>query len=196
MADDGGEPLLGAGELVGLLADDARRAVVASLVLGADSLAGVRLATGLDTRAAVTALGRLVDAGLVEEGADATLVLVAAAFGIAARHAAPAASSGGLVAGAGRERARVLRAFVRDGRLVAIPTVHAKRLVVLDQIVQDFEPGSHYSETQVNATLRRWHDDVAALRRWLVDVGYLERQRGTYWRCGGPVDPPAAVDRR
>ncbi len=82
----------------------------------------------------------------------------------------------------------MLRAHVRDGRLVSIPSSHAKRLVVLDLVVQDFEPGEHYTERQVNAVLARWHDDVPALRRWLVDVGYLDRDHGDYWRCGGPVD--------
>ena len=50
-----------------------------------------------------------------------------------------------------------------DGRLVSIPSSHAKRLVVLDLVVQDFEPGEHYTERQVNAVLARWHDDVPAL---------------------------------
>ena len=34
-----------------------------------------------------------------------------------------------------------LRPFVRDGRLVAIPKRRAKRLLLLDLLAQDFEPG-------------------------------------------------------
>jgi hypothetical protein len=81
-----------------------------------------------------------------------------------------------------------LRAFVRDGRLTAIPTKHAKRLVLLDRLAQEFEPGRHYSERQVNTILLRWHDDTAALRRYLVDDGFLDREAGEYWRSGGAVD--------
>jgi len=184
-ADDA--PLLGAGELVGLLADDARRATVAALVLGADDLASVRTLTGLDARGAVTAVERLVDSGLVVRSADGALVLLSAAFGLAARAAAPPPASDDHGA-ATAERSRVLRAFVRDGRLLALPATHSKRMVVLDLLVQDFEPGRRYSEAQVNMILRRWFDDVAALRRWLVDVSYLDRDHGTYWRCGGPVE--------
>jgi hypothetical protein len=40
----------------------------------------------------------------------------------------------------------------------------------------------------VNAILRSWHEDVAALRRYLVEEGLLSREKGEYWRSGGWVD--------
>lgn len=82
----------------------------------------------------------------------------------------------------------MLRAFVGpDGRLRRIPARRAKRLVVLDRIVQVFEVGERYSEVEVNALLRAFHDDVAALRRHLVDEGFLSREQSVYWRTGGTV---------
>jgi len=51
-----------------------------------------------------------------------------------------------------------------------------------------FEPGVKYPERDVNAILRAWHDDHAALRRYLVDEGLLDREGGQYWRSGGYVD--------
>jgi hypothetical protein len=86
------------------------------------------------------------------------------------------------------DRERVLRAFVRDGRLTAIPMRAGKRRVLLEEIVQDFEPGRRYPEREVNEILSRWHPDVAALRRYLVDTCLLTRTPGIYWRSGGPVD--------
>jgi hypothetical protein len=59
--------------------------------------------------------------------------------------------------------------------------------VVLDRLSQEFEVGVRYPERQVNATLRRFHPDVAALRRYLVDEGLLDREAGVYWRAGGRV---------
>ena len=82
----------------------------------------------------------------------------------------------------------MLRAFVRDGRLLSIPTARAKRLVVLDVIAQEFEPGQRYSESMVNLVLGRWHADTAALRRYLVDEGFLDRADRQYWRTGGTVE--------
>ena len=90
--------------------------------------------------------------------------------------------------GLSREQQAVLRAFVDDdGRLRRIPARRAKRLVVLDRIVQVFEVGERYTELEVNALLRAFHDDVAALRRHLVDEGFLSREQGVYWRTGGTV---------
>jgi hypothetical protein len=174
-----------AGQLAGLLADADRRMVVAAIVLGAQSVDEVRRAAVLGLREAVTATGRLVDGGLVEQAADGTLVLVASASSAAARAAAPI--GGDEHADQPAEIARVLRAHVKDGRLTSIPSGHAKRLIVLALIVQDFELDTHYLEPEVNTILARWHPDTAALRRWLVDVGYLDRDHGDYWRCGGPV---------
>jgi hypothetical protein len=96
------------------------------------------------------------------------------------------------VAGVSGEAAKVLRSFVRDGRLTQIPTARSKRLVVLDRLAQEFEPGRRYPERTVNTILGRWHDDTASLRRYLVDEGFMSRDAGVYWRTGGsvPLDEP------
>ena len=87
-----------------------------------------------------------------------------------------------------RDRERVLSAFLdRDGRLLRLPARRGKRLVVLEHLVQLFEPGVRYPETEVNALLRAFDDDVALLRRALVDEGFLSRAKGLYWRTGGRV---------
>jgi hypothetical protein len=179
--------LLDAAALAGLLADPHRRAVAAALVLGASTFEDVTLATGLDGRAVGTAVIRLVDAGLVERADDGALALLAEAFALAARAAAPTGAPDE-VGDFDPDSAKVLRAFVRDGRLSSIPTSRPKRLVVLDMLAQEFEPGEHYSEAMVNLMLGRWHADTAALRRYLVDEGFLDRESGQYWRTGGSVD--------
>jgi hypothetical protein len=85
------------------------------------------------------------------------------------------------------EEQRILDTFVQGGRLVIMPAKRSKRLVVLDHIAQEFEPGRTYAETEVNAVVRAYHDDVAAVRRYLVDEQFLTREAGTYWRSGGTV---------
>ncbi|GAA2345814.1 hypothetical protein GCM10010170_032230 [Dactylosporangium salmoneum] len=86
-----------------------------------------------------------------------------------------------------RHRDLVLRTFIADGRLTQIPAAHGKRMVVLEHIASSFEPGVRYPEREVDAILRAWHDDHAALRRYLVDAGLLSRDNNVYWRSGGPV---------
>ena len=85
---------------------------------------------------------------------------------------------------------RAVRPFIRDGTLVAVPAKRSKRLVVLDMLAQEFEPGVYYAEVEVNRRLRKWHSDVAALRRYLVEEGFLGREGGCgdYWRIGGRFD--------
>ncbi|MFC3984698.1 DUF2087 domain-containing protein [Streptosporangium jomthongense] len=89
---------------------------------------------------------------------------------------------------AGSAEERILRSFLVEGRLRAIPSKRDKQLVVLNYIVQVFEPGVRYPEKDVDVTLRAFHDDYAALRRYLVDEGLLSRENNVYWRSGGPVD--------
>jgi hypothetical protein len=177
---------LDAGALVGLLADDDRRRVFAALTLGSTGLDGIVDVSGLPVDRAARALGRLVDSGLVVAGRDGSLVLLGAAFQRAARvaRARPRRDEHADEPG---ERRKVLDAFVRDGRILSIPAAHAKRLVLLDWVAQDFEPGRRYGEALVNAILARRFDDTAALRRYLVDENLLDRDRGEYWRIGGTV---------
>ena len=88
-----------------------------------------------------------------------------------------------------RDKDSVLQAFVApDGSLKSIPTKIRKRLVILDHVAQEFEPGERYDETSVNNLLRPYHADVAALRRYLVEEGFLDRAEGVYWRSGGTVE--------
>lgn len=174
-----------ADELVGLLADPARLRVVAALALGATNLDDLQRETGAELRSLTRAVQRLTDAGLVVTGEARTLFLVEEAFRVTARAAAVARPVVDEHGDAPRAEAKVLRAFVRDGRLVAIPSSTTKRLVILEWLAQQFEPGERYTEAMVNLILGRYHADTAALRRYLVDHGFLDRADGRYWRCGG-----------
>jgi hypothetical protein len=82
----------------------------------------------------------------------------------------------------------VIRTFMRDGRIATLPAKRSRRRVLLDHIAQSFDVGVRYSEGEVNAILRRVHEDYAALRRYLVDEEFLSRDQGQYWRSGGTVD--------
>ncbi|MEM8923618.1 MAG: DUF2087 domain-containing protein [Actinomycetota bacterium] len=178
---------LGSLELVRLLAEPNRRRVAAALILHpASSVDAVADASGLSVREVTDALARLVAGGLVEEGSDGGFVLLEAAFTVAARADAPAPPPS-QHPDQPPEVARVLDQSFRDGRLVHLPSKRSRRLIVLDRLAQEFEPGEHYSEKQVNAILVAFDDDVAALRRYLVDEGFLDRVKGEYWRSGGSV---------
>jgi hypothetical protein len=84
-------------------------------------------------------------------------------------------------------RLSVLLGCFRDGKLVYLPEKFGKRLIVLEEVAQSFEPGVRYAEAEVNLMLRDLYPDYAALRRYLVDSAFLSREDGFYWRSGGTV---------
>ena len=172
-------------QLVRLLADEARRKIVAALILhdGPLSSAAVADAAGLSAREAVDAVTRLTAGGLVAE-AGGGYSLLDHVFQQAARAEAPPAEPSAhddLPA----EVAHVLDGAFRDGKLLQWPAKRSKRLFVLDYLAQQFEIGKRYTEAEVNIRLRQFDDDVATMRRYLVDEQFLDRGYGEYWRCGG-----------
>jgi ArsR family transcriptional regulator len=79
-------------------------------------------------------------------------------------------------------REKVLRAFFKHGRLTQIPAQQKKRLVVLEHLLQEFEPGRPYPERQVNHILMDFNEDVATLRREMIEHGLMTREKGIYER--------------
>src|SRR5689334_23135117 len=87
---------------------------------------------------------------------------------------------------------KVVRAFLRDGRLVSIPAKPSKRDLLLPVILDRCFPEDRpYEEKEVNMRLALLHPDVAALRRYLVDGGWMTREAGIYRRTR-PLEPAGA----
>jgi hypothetical protein len=80
-------------------------------------------------------------------------------------------------------RKKILRTFIKRGRLTQFPAQYKKRLIILDKLVEEFEPGRVYSEQEVNQILVEFHEDVATLRREMIDHKLMEREAGRYWRA-------------
>ena len=173
-------------DALAVLADNDRIRVVAALVLGAASTADVVTASGVAQRKALEALTRLESAGLVSRDKSGWAFDVERLKEIA-RETRPRDEPDD-VGDVDARTGAVLRTFLRGGRLTQIPMQHAKRVVVLDHICRVFEIGVRYPEKEVNALLRAFHDDHAALRRYLVEEGFLARENNVYWRTGGSVD--------
>ncbi len=175
--------------LVGLLAEESRLKVVAAIALGATAEADIVGATQLAPKAVRKALERLIRGGLVEATGQHGLRVATERFKDAAQRAAaerPQPRPEEL--GATADQAQVLRNYLDDGRLTHIPATRSKRLVVLDFLAGQFEPGRVYPEEQVNYVLGRFHPDYAALRRYLVEEELLDRREGFYWRTGGTFE--------
>lgn len=100
-------------------------------------------------------------------------------------------------------RAKTLRIFMWEGRLVSIPTRRKALVVILLEILTAFETGRIYCEKDINTILGAVHPEFARLRRELIDYRYLGRDAhtGQYWvnsplpeRSGNLVQEAAAFE--
>lgn len=95
-------------------------------------------------------------------------------------------------------RDKVLRTFMKRGRLTQFPAQTKKQLIILEKIVEEFDPGRDYSEQQVNQILVEFHEDVATLRREMIGHRLMAREGGRYRRLvteGGEGGDDRRADR-
>ena len=85
----------------------------------------------------------------------------------------------------------VLRTFVLDGRLTAIPESRKKRQVILHWLAAQFDEDVEYPEVAVNALIALYHPDTATLRRELIAAKLMTRAGGVYRRLPAAGDEPA-----
>lgn len=79
--------------------------------------------------------------------------------------------------------AKVIRSFIRDGRLITIPARERRRQVLYRYLRdQVFTEDRAYSEKELNQHLALFHPDVATIRRGMVDAGLVTRVAGEYRR--------------
>ena len=174
-------------ELLRLLADPERLAIAGALTRGARTQAELVEELALPAHRIRRHLAKLTAAKVVSIDGP-TYRLQTETLRDAAKEAGPSRDPGLALGAVFEEEEAVLRSYFRGGRLREIPAKRQKRAIVLSRLALEFDVGVRYTEREVNATLLRFHDDYVSLRRHLVDDGFLSRERGEYWRSGGPVD--------
>jgi hypothetical protein len=168
---------MSAATLTGLLGDEDRLRVVAAIALGARTIDDVVKAGGVAPSDVRRVLPRLIAAGIVEDRDGLQVDL--APFRDAARDRPSRTRE---LPDATPEQARVLRNFVENGRLKALPVRAWQRRAVLEYLAARFDAGIDYPEAEVNDLLGQFHEDYASLRRCLIDEGLLTRSAGVYQR--------------
>ena len=176
-------------EILRALADPERLAIAGALARGDATAGELADAAGISVDRARRHLVRLASTGVVRLSEDrATYRLDPETLRWAAEQVGPPRDAGLALGAASDDEESVLRTFFRDGRLTEIPAKEGKRMIVLERIALEFEPGVRYDEKEVNAIVGRFFNDYASLRRYLIDAGLLAREHGEYWRVGGRVD--------
>lgn len=77
------------------------------------------------------------------------------------------------------------RYFDRDMNLVIkeFPAKEKRKIIILQQIMTNFEYQHVYTEKQVNEIIKKYYEDYSTVRRYLIQYGFLDRDsaQGTYW---------------
>jgi DNA-binding HxlR family transcriptional regulator len=174
--------------LLKVIADETRLKILGAL---ADQpLTGADLAVRLNLTPPTIShhMRKLTDAGIVTSETDAQrhwyrlnadFLLATRRTPIASAQSCPTSQAGDSDED-GAFRSKIIRDFFIGERLRDIPAQRKKRVIVLQHILQRFDAGRTYPESEVNDLLRPVHEDVATLRRELVDYGFMERDRGVY----------------
>ena len=170
-------------DFLGIAVDPVRLAVLGHAAVAPLDVPALATALGLPERKVQEVVGKLVMSGLLTDDLRLDRDALRA---LAQRLPQDAPADPELIArGWSEDEARTLSRFFTGSRLKQIPSSRSKRLVVLERLAQEFEPGRRYREKEVNFTLQLFHADYAALRRYLVDEEFMSRADGVYWRTGG-----------
>lgn len=77
-------------------------------------------------------------------------------------------------------RDKVLRTFIKKGKLTALPVQHKKKLIILDEIASRFIAGRSYTEKEADALINTVYEDHCTIRRLMIEEGIMERNKGIY----------------
>ena len=83
--------------------------------------------------------------------------------------------------------------FDKEDRLKSIPGQKKKKLVLLEHLIRKLDAGNQYTEEEINAFVKQYHDDFCTIRREFVIHGFMDREDNIYsvnareewtrWRC-------------
>jgi hypothetical protein len=77
---------------------------------------------------------------------------------------------------------KVISTFMDGERIKEMPSRQKKKLVILRWLLEKFESGREYAESEVNEIIKKHHYDYPSLRRYLIDFKLMARDKGIYWR--------------
>jgi len=146
----------------------------------------IAAATGLPLQETIRHLFHLEHGGILIRSVDGVYELDTQGVESLVRHQLEGTRPAYLPDSTMKEDARkVLAGYLNpDGSIKQIPLQAGKLRVILEYVLNAFEPSNAYTEKEVNTILLRFNPDTAALRRYLIDAQMLERKSdgSRYWR--------------
>lgn len=80
------------------------------------------------------------------------------------------------------ERKKVLDGYFNKAgtRLIDFPRKLKRKLIILDELIKQFDKKKMYSEQEVNKLLKQFYDDYTLIRRLFVEYNYMGRTKNGY----------------
>lgn len=75
---------------------------------------------------------------------------------------------------------KILKTFMKDGKITQIPAQKQKRWIVFEQILNEFEFGKDYAEKEVNEIIQKYHEDHCSIRRSFIEERVMNRKDYVY----------------
>ncbi|RKD31918.1 hypothetical protein BET01_18775 [Lacrimispora algidixylanolytica] len=82
------------------------------------------------------------------------------------------------------EKKKIIEKYLdQDGIIKQMPAKEKAKIIILREIANNFTPGIHYKEIEINNTLKKIHTDFPYIRRLLIEYGFLDRTDSCseYW---------------
>jgi predicted transcriptional regulator len=88
---------------------------------------------------------------------------------------------------------KILKTFIKHNKLIKIPVQYKKRLVILEEICRQFQPGKIYRENEIDEILESYYEDFTSLRRYLIDHQFLSRDNENYILFRGALESSSDI---
>lgn len=79
-------------------------------------------------------------------------------------------------------RKKVLKTFFKGKKLLKLPVQHKKKMIVIEHILESFEPNIEFNEKEVDSIINQSYEDHCLIRRLFIEEGFMTRDNGIYKR--------------
>ncbi|MGG0200823.1 DUF2087 domain-containing protein [Bacillus anthracis] len=70
--------------------------------------------------------------------------------------------------------------FDKEDRLKSILGQKKKKLVLLEYLISKLNAENQYTEKEINAFIKQYHDDFCTIRREFIVQGFMDREDNMY----------------
>lgn len=81
------------------------------------------------------------------------------------------------------EKDKILGRYLKDGRITNLPSKEKRRIIILQHIIESFQPNKRYTEKEVNEIIKKIYVDYVTIRRYFIEYGFMDRENdcSAYW---------------